>query len=458
MTRGGWDQDNRIEAFAEVVRQLPPALSTRQRNAGWLRLAQGLASRRAPAHDEARARWWHGRVSTLGLSLALAAALVVVPAAWWAVKRSAPRPLDFVVNGEVVEAAAVGTAAGSGSGRAATGRVVSAPKGRAQLLFTDGSRIGMHAASRLSVAALGTNGSNIQLLDGTIDVDVRHQPSTSWTFEAGPYVVHVVGTSFALGWDAPARRLALSMRSGAVTLEGAPGTSPRKVEGGESLLLDAAPAIGESPAPPPELGPARAAPSPPTGGVPSAVPSTRAREAPSALGAYRDRKAADRRVARLALAHLDWAPLLARGDFDAIVEQAKQSGVDACLAADTASNLAALADAARYTHHADLARQSLLSLRARFPATDRAQDAAFFLARLSEGRSANEALSWYERYLGEAAGGSYAEEALGREMILLGKSEEHVRARSVAERYLGAYPHGIYAHAAALLLGNPSAP
>lgn len=163
-------------------------------------------------------------------------------------------------------------------------------------------------------------------------------------------------------------------------------------------------------------------------------------------------------MARPALAHLDWAPLLARGDFDAIVEQAKQSGVDACLAADTEPNLAALADAARYTHHADLARQSLLSLRARFPATDRARDAAFFLARLSEGRSANEALSWYERYLGEAAGGSYAEEALGREMILLGKSEEHVRARSVAERYLGAYPHGIYAHAAALLLGNPSAP
>jgi len=163
---------------------------------------------------------------------------------------------------------------------------------------------------------------------------------------------------------------------------------------------------------------------------------------------------------RPAFAHAEWAPLLAGGDFDAIVEQAKQIGFEVCLGSETEQNLAALADAARYTHRGDLARRSLMALRARFPTTDRARDAAFFLARLSEaGRGgAGEALSWYERYLREAAGGSYAEEALGREMILRRRNDGSAHAREVAGRYLKAYPHGVYANEAASLLEDPSIP
>jgi hypothetical protein len=151
---------------------------------------------------------------------------------------------------------------------------------------------------------------------------------------------------------------------------------------------------------------------------------------------------------------------LAHGDFDAIVEQAKRKGIDVCMVADSQTNLAALADAARYTHRGDLARRSLLALRTRFPSADRARDAAFFLARLSEttGQGAREALSWYDRYLDETAGGSYAEEALGREMVLLRRTEGDARARGVARRYLQAYPHGIYATAAAGLLQDPRTP
>ena len=154
--------------------------------------------------------------------------------------------------------------------------------------------------------------------------------------------------------------------------------------------------------------------------------------------------------------------LAGAGDFTAIINQARRLGVEACLASDTEHNLAALADAARYTHRNDLARRSLLTLRTRFPSTDRARDAAFFLARLSEAASAAavpEALAWYERYLEEAPRGSYAEAALGREMLLLGRNGANgARARGVASRYLSAYPHGLYAGEASGLLRNPAAP
>lgn len=155
--------------------------------------------------------------------------------------------------------------------------------------------------------------------------------------------------------------------------------------------------------------------------------------------------------------------MLAQGDFDAIVAEATRHGLDACLAADGEQNLAALADAARYTQRKDLARRTLQAVRTRFPGSDRARDAAFFLGRLDESAHAQsrEALSWYARYLEESPAGSYAEEALGRQMILLGEARDgadRARARAVAHRYLADFPHGLYAGAASGLVRDPSAP
>jgi hypothetical protein len=177
------------------------------------------------------------------------------------------------------------------------------------------------------------------------------------------------------------------------------------------------------------------------------------------LGLARSSQARERQpVQRARSAHPRWAPLLARGDFETIVAQATKAGLELCLGSDTEQNLAALADAARYTHRDDLARRALLALRVRFPATSRARDAAFFLARLGE-TGGSGALPWYARYLEEAPRGSYAEEALGREMILLGRRrEDAARARGVASHYLEAYPRGLYTSEASALLASPAAP
>ena len=447
-----------VDGFADLAREIQPALPPRKRAAGWQRLAQAMASRRPPGEDQAMAPSSPTRrrrlTSPLALGLALACAAVLAPVVWHFVKVPKPQLLQFTVAG-----------ATAGDAGATIGGTLSAQAGPLQLRFTDGSRVSMRAAARMAVAAVSAKGADIRLLDGTIDVDVRHRPDTSWRFVAGPYAVDVKGTSFALGWNATAGRLELRMRSGAGAVLSPASAKPRTLTAGESIFVDEA---GNP------VSAAAARPSPPAAGTPSAAlarapssapalapptPSPMAGEAP-ASPTPRNHKGRDRRGAPVPLAHGEWAPLVARGDFAAIVDEATRIGIDACLAADTETNLSVLADAARYTHRSELARRSLLALRARFPATDHARDAAFFLARLSETTSAGtrEALSWYQRYLGEAARGSYAEEALGREMILLHRRGAGEQTSRAARRYLKAYPRGIYAKEAAVWLDTPPGP
>jgi ferric-dicitrate binding protein FerR (iron transport regulator) len=460
----------RIGAFAEAARQTQPPPSERHHLAGWYRLRQTLVSRERV--DEHRTGWRPSRGSRLAAArvavavvvAAVAAAVVVFflgPLGRFTVRRVGPQAIQYVVSGE---------SGGLGS-RGVTGGVLSAPTGRVQLSFTDGSRIDMRSGARVTVAALRFRGSEIRLLDGMIDVEVRHQPGAAWTFEAGPYAVQVEGTSFALGWDAARKRLDLKMRSGAVAVVGPASAAPLAVVGGESLFLDGA---GNS------LDPAAVDAVPAAALAPIAVKQEGVVDANPAADPDRNRRGQgriqdrnqdgiqdrnqvrirDRRLPRTALGHAEWAPLLARGDFDGIVEQANHSGIGVCLAFDTERNLATLADAARYTHRGALARRALVALRARFPASDRARDAAFFLGRMSETSNANarQALSWYQRYLREAASGSYVEEALGRAMILLRRSGGGVRARRVAGRYLEAFPHGVYSTDAARLLADHAVP
>jgi TolA-binding protein len=98
----------------------------------------------------------------------------------------------------------------------------------------------------------------------------------------------------------------------------------------------------------------------------------------------------------------------------------------------------------------------LLALRARFPGSDRAKDAAFFLGRLSEvgPASSDTALTWYDTYLGEASRGPYASEALGRKLTLLVRMDRE-RARTVARTYLQRFPEGNQAEFARSVAESP---
>jgi hypothetical protein len=143
---------------------------------------------------------------------------------------------------------------------------------------------------------------------------------------------------------------------------------------------------------------------------------------------------------------------MARGDFEAVVAAAERRGIDAVLARGSRAELAALADAARYTRRARLAGRVLGAERTRFPDSAEGREASFFLGALAEdGGDRADAVSWYGRYLREDAAGTYAAQALGRRMLI--ESRGGSPAASIdAEEYLHRFPSGSYADAARLIL------
>ena len=145
--------------------------------------------------------------------------------------------------------------------------------------------------------------------------------------------------------------------------------------------------------------------------------------------------------------------MITDGKFAQVITDAETRGLDSVLAGASAADLSSLADAARYTKRSGLARQVLLAMRSRFPGSEAARDASFFLGRLGEGAPGqpDAALGWYETYLREAPRGLYASEALGREMTLLAP-RSHERAKKLAKQYLERFPHGPEADLARSLL------
>ena len=152
----------------------------------------------------------------------------------------------------------------------------------------------------------------------------------------------------------------------------------------------------------------------------------------------------------------NWTLELEAGHFANILRQAEQRGLDRSLEDASSDDLAALADAARYSRREDIARRALTAQRHRFAATARANDAAFLLGRLEEtAQRLDLALAWYERCLGESPGGTYMSEALGRKMTVVERLYGASRARPIAEEYLHRFEKGTYAAAARALTRAP---
>jgi TolA-binding protein len=160
--------------------------------------------------------------------------------------------------------------------------------------------------------------------------------------------------------------------------------------------------------------------------------------------------------ANAAPAARNWSAELAAGHFAVILQQAEQRGLETSLGEASSEDLAALADAARYSRREDVARRALGAQRKRFPGSPRANDAAFLLGRLEEAaQHAELALGWYERCLGESPHGTYTSEALGRKMTVVQRLHGAAKARPIAEEYLQRFGNGTYAAAARALVRAP---
>ncbi|WP_437894375.1 FecR domain-containing protein [Sorangium sp. So ce124] len=408
----------------ELARRSLGAMSPQQRVQGLLRVTERTARRPGFRLSPLRAG---------ALALAAAAAVLLGVNVWQRGTRS--DRLSYEVEGGAVQQ---------------DGSVQADTSSRPMVRFSDGTEVQLAEMARAHIVSVDEQGARVALDRGEVHARVVHRSEAQWLFDAGPFLVTVTGTAFALSWAPEDERLDLRLENGAVIVSGPLSGKPIAVRAGqwltlrqrtgEVLLRDLALQQGAEASPAPAPAPPDRAEEPGAAPVPD-PPGTPAGPTAAALSAEPRR---------------DWAGKLAAGKLDAIVDEAQRRGLDVSLAESSNEELSVLADAARYTRRNDIARQALLAQRRRFPATQRGKEAAFLLGRLAEAQEGGAAaLAWFETYLKEAPQGAYASEALGRKMVIVQRLHGDAQAEAVARAYLSRFPGGTYAQAARALARTP---
>jgi hypothetical protein len=430
----------RAGGLVDLARRSLGEMSDRQRITG----LHGLRVRLLRERRARRALWG-------AFALAGAAACAV---AFVQHRRGEPALLSFRVEGADLQSG--GSVRASGSERPV-------------LRFSDGSEIALGEGAHVHVRSIDDRGAGVTLDEGEAHVYVVHARETRWAFDAGPFVIAVTGTAFGLSWHASTQRLDVRLENGNVNVSGPASDAPLSLRAGQWLTVKGSdvlirPMGPEEPFEETASGPQ---PSPAPAGGAGAADSIQGGAAAS-LGAGSGAQGGPvgkTSIGTPAHARADhpegagrrhWPVDLASGRFDAIVDQAVAWGLDSAFAQSSADELAALADAARYTRRQDVARGALDALRHRFPGSEQARVAAFYLGKMAETeRDPRAALTWFDAYLSEAPNGKYASEALGRKMTLVQLLEGRQAARSLAEAYLRRFPGGTYAEAALALTAAP---
>jgi TolA-binding protein len=321
------------------------------------------------------------------------------------------------------------------------------------LRFSDGTEVMFLAGARGRVRSVDEYGARIALI-GKARVDVVHWRGAHWLFDAGPFMITVKGTSFTAEWRDADERLEIVLKTGSVAVSGPLSDEAITLRAGQRLTISAREkevVIRDIDAAA-ETNAVAVAPRPSGDDTNNAPPST-PEAPPSEKGA---RRPAPSLPAPSSPASWNWPAELAAGHFAIILQQAEQRGLETALAEVSSDDLAALADAARYSRREDVARRALSAQMRRYPQSARANDAAFLLGRLEEtARHPELALAWYERCLTESPRGTYTSEALGRKMTVVQRLYGAARARPIAEEYLRRFDGGTYAAAARALTRMP---
>lgn len=473
-----------VSALGQAARAVAAGEPAGPAPAAWHRLTR---ARTQPAHRRARPLIW----GAMG-----AAACASLVATITIVRHVRPPSLTYDVRGGALDPG---------------GQVEAGPLGSA-VRFSDGTEVNLDAKARLSVGDAGPHGARLRLA-GAAHFRVMHLPRASWAVEAGPYVVEVTGTEFDVRWSEREQTIEVKMVSGSVRVSGPLLTERVALGKGQHLL--ARPAMGDvriddgRPPRPGANGPA----STPVAAIVEALPSATSAAAklapaaplaavasPPADPPFRPLAVGGRARRRLALAEpggsprdraadpgaetpaqpdaraalsppplserppsvaaprwraRNWSARVAAGDASAVLADAESVGVDATMRQADTADLAALADAARYGGQPELAERAFTATRHRFPGSSQAHAAAFLLGRMADDRGDSYGgLRWYRAYLAEAPSGPYAAEALGREMLIVKRSQGREAALPIAEEYLGRFPNGTYLLEARALIDN----
>ncbi len=314
--------------------------------------------------------------------------------------------------------------------------------------FEDRGHIKLAAQARGRLSRLSRSQVELALEDGLVDVDVKPKSGTAWTIAAGPYRVEVLGTAFAARWNVARSELEVRVVRGVVRVIGGSleehGVQLRagdnlvaSARNGQALISRTGPLSDGLAAPVASPAPAIAHEE----SAPEPTPSTPASAASSSLApeggepAQRTRSVASLRELGQQARYAD------------VMARAEELGFESLTRSLAVSDLALLADAARYQKQVARARSALLMLRQRFPGTAEAATATFLLGRLAadQGHDYAAAAKWFAIYSQEHPNGPMAAEALGRRAQLLALSGDHEGARAAASQYLQHYPSGPYA-------------
>jgi TolA-binding protein len=431
MTPSDHTESRRLNALTELVRD-----SVQQPNA--VELQHALTKLRTRTHVWPRIAWQRPVVAAV-LVCCLAMAVVGV----WFLSEQSTLPkravaVDRIEGGQILDGGYLSELGNAGI----------------KLVFNEGSRFELSPGTRGRLSTLTTAGARLAIEHGQAYFRITENRGHLWSVEAGPFVVTVRGTYFAVEWDPKDEELEVSLRRGRVAVSGPVVGDELVLRPGQTLIvsLPRRESVikeggfrGESKrASGMPLQPAGSAsadsqiPVSPRTGMSGAqrLPSLPAPEA-SADSAPRSDPS--------------WREAIATGQWDRILVDIDRDGL-ASLRSLSSENLLAVADAARYRRRPDLARAALLEHRRRFPNSPRSLDALFLLGRVEEiGQGGKLAIRRYDEYLARAPAGTYAAEALGRRMILTKDVEGSANAARIAEQYLRRFPNGSYAKAARAL-------
>jgi TolA-binding protein len=360
--------------------------------------------------------------------------------------------------------------------------------------FSDGSQIVAAAGSRLRIDATNERGARVFVERGSARAHVVHREHSSWVFIAGPFDVHITGTRFTLAWDPHEQAIDLTLHEGSVAVDSPLGSTHCVLSRGQrfraslaagTMQLENSDGRSASLGPPSDLRDLHGTSTPtPTTSNPQSKskhalswavharaqasasepsPASKPGSASKALDAHNPTVASEpghgsepsnaRQPSETGKAaesrSTDWPSLVRRGDFAAVVDAATMRGIEITLRVASAADVRALADAARYTGHAELAERSLSALRNRFPGTRQSAAAAFLLGRTLESSGGmHEADRFYSVYLSESPDGEFASEALAGHMRALAALQGPLAAKPVALEYLRRYRAGVHAETA----------
>jgi hypothetical protein len=344
------------------------------------------------------------------------------------------------------------------------------------LRFSDGSTVEIRQGASFRVQEVNPHGAHLLLERGEAWIEVQPAASSRWEIGAGPYDLTVLGTQFLIAWDPTRQMFLLSLHHGRVRLNG-PALGERMVEAGETVTVwvteqraevrrglrstaDDSVAASESgpvlqdiqrATPTVEGSPDAAVGSPEpvvSSGLPGSSGAPRAGEAASpGRASVLPGDPISVEPSNTAPPSEEWQGLARAGRYAEALSAAEGVGWDDLLSGAGPDDLLLLADSARLANRPAQGSEALRRTRRRWPGTEHAATAAFYLGRITfdSHRDPAAAARWFATYLQERPSGCFAREAEGRLIEARLRAGDTEGARDTALSYLERYPDGPHA-------------